>query len=254
MRLFERDKRQVRPTRAGAALVEDARAILRQTDRLCEQARSFGAPLSGPLRLGTIPTVGPYLLPKVLPAVRKTHPELQLYLREDLTPHLLGLLDSGELDLLLLATDVDLGDLATRALFSDPFLAAAHEDDELARQTETRIADVARRELLLLEEGHCLRDQTLALCEPKPTSLAAPGFRASSLGTVTQMVAGGLGVTLLPELAVEREVTTTPGLRVIPFGADGPYRTIGLAWRKSSARIEEFEMLGDTISKAYAEG
>ncbi len=250
VRLFERDKKSVRLTSAGAQLLGGAREILRRTDELGELTRSFGAPLSGPLRLGTIPTVGPYLLPKVLPAVQKAYPELRLYLREDLTPRLLERLDAGDLDLLLLAIDVPLGKVATKELFSDPFFVAVPEGDPLAKLEQIELADIAEREVLLLEEGHCLRDQTVTLCEAAGSD-EVPGFRGTSLGTVTQMVASGLGLTLLPELAVERESATTPGLATLPFGSQGPDRRIGLAWRSSSPRSKEFELLGETILAAY---
>ena len=250
--LFERGKRGVRITPAGEALLPGARTVLATCDHACELVRSSSAPLNGPLRLGVIPTVGPYLLPRVLPAVRAAHPELQLYLLEDLTPRLLQQLESGELDLLLLAVDTELGDVATQPLFSDPFLLAVPAGDELADADEVRLADLDGRGVILLQEGHCLRAQTLPLCEAAGSGELS-GFRASSLGTVTQMVAGGLGVTLLPELALERESAAAPGLRTIPFGADGPGRSIGLAWRKSSPRAAEYRSLGETVAAAYAE-
>jgi len=249
--LFERDTKRVRLTGAGEALLPGAHEVLAACDRACELARSFGAPLTGPLRLGVIPTVGPYLLPRVLPAVHAAHPELELFLREDMTPRLLEQLEAGELDLLLLAIDVELGDLATAALFSDPFFVAAPADDELARAGEVHVAALGRRDLLLLDEGHCLRAQTLPLCEAAGGAELS-GFRGSSLGTLAQMAATGLGVTLLPELAVEREAAAVPGLAVVPFAGDAPSRTVGLAWRKSSPRADEFHALGETIAAAYA--
>ncbi len=249
--LFERAKRQVRLTAAGAALLPGAQDILRGTDALGELARSLGAPLHGPLRLGAIPTVGPYLLPKVLPAVHAAHPELALYLREDLTARLVARLEEGELDVLLVDVDVELGGLETESLFSDPFVVAVRCDDELAGRDELTLADLRDRDVLLLEEGHCLRDQTLPLCE-RAGGGEPLGFRGSSLGTITQMVVGGLGLTLLPELAVERELAAAPGLATVTFGADGPGRTIGLAWRQSSPRADEFRALGATIARAWA--
>lgn len=249
--LFERGRRGVRLTRSGESLVPAAREVLEASDRLGQLARSLDAPLTGPLRLGAIPTVGPYLFPRVLPAVREAHPDLRIFLREDLTPRLVELLRDGELDLLLLATDVDLGDLATEPLFSDPFVLTLGERDEGPTADEARLEDLEGRNVLLLEEGHCLREQTLPLCETAGAGELG-GFRASSLGTITQMVAGGLGVTLLPELAVERESAAVPGLRFVPFGADGPSRTIGLAWRDRSPRAEEFRELGRTLAEAHA--
>lgn len=251
VQLFERDKRQVRLTRPGEALLPGARELLARTDALCELARSFGEPLEGPLRLGVIPTVGPYLLPRVLPAVRAAFPELHLYLREEETKRLLTELEDGQLDLLLLAIDVDLGGLATRPLFSDPFLLAVSKDDPLARRDLVSLDDLHGRDVLLLEEGHCLREQTLPLCDLADAQELA-GFRATSLSTLCQMVAAENFVTLLPELCLERELAATPNLLAIPFGPDGPGRRIGLAWRPSSPRTEEFTTLGDTLARAYA--
>lgn len=219
--LFERDKRQVRLTAEGRTLLPQAREVLAKAEGMAELARTFGAPLTGPLRLGTIPTVGPYLLPKVLPAVRRTYPELQLFLREDLTPRLLEQLEHGDLDLLLLAIDVPLGEVDTMALFSDPFLVAVPESHPLSDQKEVRIDQLLQANMLLLEEGHCLGDQTLSLCQ-SPGQNEVIGFRSSSLSTIVQMVAGGLGITLLPELAVERELAGAPGLVAIPFPPTAP--------------------------------
>lgn len=251
VKLFERDRRGVQLTRAGEALVPGARETLASCDRLCQLAKSFGAPLTGPLRLGVIPTIGPYLLPKVLPAVTASYPELQVFLREDTTARLVEQLEEGKLDLLLLAIDVDLGAVTTRPLFSDPFVLAVPEGDALAGAREVSLSDLEDRSVLLLDEGHCLREQTLRLCDSAGADELG-GFRASSLGTITQMVASGLGITLLPELAVEREAAAVPRLRVIPFGADGPARVVGLAWRSSSPRGDEYRALGETLTTAYA--
>lgn len=249
--LFERDRRGVKVTRAGEALVSEARQTLASVQRFGQLARSLGKPLSGPLRLGVIPTIGPYLLPKVLPAVHTAHPDLRVFLREDMTANLVEQLEAGKLDLLMLAVDLDLGGLETLPLFSDPFVLAVPEGDELAARDEAHLSDLADRDVMLLDEGHCLREQTLPLCEAAGGGELG-GFRASSLGTITQMVASGLGITLLPELAVEREAAAVPGLRTIPFGADGPSRSVGLAWRPNSPRGEEFRTLGATLAGAYA--
>lgn len=251
LQLFERAHRCVRITPAGAELVAIARETLESADRLGQLARSFTAPLTGPLRLGAIPTVGPYLLPRVLPAVASAHPDLKLYLREDTTARLLEQLGDGRLDLLLLAIDLDLGDVHKLPLFSDPFVLAVPAEDELARREEACLSDLEGRDVLLLDEGHCLRDQALPLCEAVGAEESS-GFRASSLGTIAQMVASGLGVTLLPELAVQREAAAVPGLRIVPFDAAGPSRSVGLAWRSSSPRAEEFQTLARTLSSAYA--
>jgi len=251
VKLFERNSREVRLTAAGAALLPTAHEVLAGCTRMGQLARSLGTPLTGPLRLGVIPTIGPYLLPRVLPALQETYPDLELFLREEMTHRLVAQLEEGKLELLILAIDLELGSLETMPLFSDPFVLAVSERDELAKKAEAEIADFSSRTTLLLEEGHCFREQTLPLCE------AAGGnefesFRASSLGTITQMVASGLGITLIPELAIEREAAAVPHLCTIPFGADGPSRSVGLAWRPNSPREEEFRTLGATIASAYA--
>jgi len=252
LKLFERDRRGVQLTSAGAALVPGAKQTLSSCDSLGQLARSLGAPLTGPLRLGVIPTIGAYLLPKVLPAVAESYPDLQIFLREDVTVRLLEQLEEGRLELLLLAIDVDLGGVATQPLFSDPFVLAVPERDELATSHEVDLSDLEGRNVLLLDDGHCLRTQTLPLCDSAGAKEQG-GFRGSSLGTITQMVSSGLGITLLPELAVEREAAAVSGLRVIPFGPDGPSRTVGLAWRASSPRADEFRTLGEAMVTAYAQ-
>ncbi|MDA0948653.1 MAG: LysR substrate-binding domain-containing protein [Planctomycetota bacterium] len=251
VQLFERDRRGVRLTAAGEALVPGARETLTAADRMGQLARSFGAPLTGPLRLGVIPTVGPYLLPRVLPAVSEAFPDLQVYLREDMTGRLLEQLETGKLDLLLLAIDLDLGSVETLPLFSDPFVLAVPSTDELAGAEAAQLSDLDGRDVLLLDEGHCLREQALPLCTAAGADEMS-GFRASSLGTITQMVASGLGVTLLPELAVEREAAAVPNLRVLPFADEGPSRQIGLAWRTSSPREAEYRTLAETLQTAWA--
>ena len=251
-KLFERDRRQVRLTRLGSTLLPKAREVLQNAAQLSELARSMGAPLTGPLRVGTIPTVGPYLLPKILPAVRETFPKLQLFLREDLTPNLLDQLEAGDLDLLLLATDVPLGDLEIMTLFSDPFTVLVPKGHAFESQEEVQVEQLHQVDVLLLEEGHCLGDQALTLCTaPGQTDVA--GFRSSSLSTIVQMVAGGMGITLLPEMALERELGGAPHLTTVPFPHDGPSREIGLAWRKSSPRASEYRMIGEAMTQAYAQ-
>lgn len=249
--LFERHPRGAELTKAALALLPEAKRTLHSADRFVQVAESVGTPLTGPLRIGVIPTVGPYLLPKIVPAVRKAFPDLQMFLREDTTSRLLQMLDLGDLDLLLLAIDIDLGNVAKLALFSDPFVVAVACDHEWGALDSIDLNDLLERDMLLLDEGHCLRDQILPLCKAENKDERI-GFRATSLATITQMVASGLGITLLPELAIEREASATQNLHLIHFGADGPCRSIGLAWRKSSTRADEFETLGRVMAQAYA--
>jgi LysR family hydrogen peroxide-inducible transcriptional activator len=240
--LFERSRRRVLVTPAGEDVVRRARAILAEAADLEEAARRRARPFVGLLRLGVIPTVAPYLLPRVLPAVRRAHPELRLRLDEGQTAALVESAWQGELDLVLVALEADLGGLATLALFRDPFVAAFPSGHPLARRKAIREADLGRAEILLLSDGHCLRDQVLGVCEAAGAAELGD-VRASSLPTLVQMVAGGEGTTLLPRLALPVE-GRTPDLAIVPFRAPAPARTIGLAWRPSSPRADEFRALG----------
>lgn len=248
--LFERDRRKVLPTAAGRRLVERARRILQAVDELVEEAHTFGPPLSGELRLGVIPTIGPYLLPRILEPLRELHPDLRLYLREGKTHELVERLHAGDLDVLLLALEADLPGCTTRTLFSDPFLLAVPESHALAKASSVSAADLEGQPLLLLEEGHCLRDQALPVCNASGAR-ELRAYRGSSLGTLVQMVAGGLGLTLVPEVAAPSE-SRVEGLRLVSFDEEGPTRTIVLAWRSSSPRAKEFETLADSMVRAYA--
>ena len=251
VRLFERDRKTVRPTAAGERLAQHAREVLARVDHLIDQAHVHRPPLTGELRLGVIPTVGPYLLPRLLGPLRQRHPQLRLFLREGRTAELVALAEEGDLDVLLLALEADLGSLATEALFSDPFLLALPPDHDLAAAPTVSLDRLDGEAMLLLEEGHCLRDQALPACEAAGT-FELDAYRASSLGTLAQMVAGGLGSTLIPELAVERESRAAAGLVVRELEAGGPARTIGLAWRASSARGDEYRQLAASIAAVYA--
>ena len=246
LKLFERDRRKVLPTPAGAAMAEKARAVLTELRDLAQAASSFKQPLSGTLRLGVIPTVAPYVLPRALEEVHRRFPSLRLLLREGLTQQLVELLNHGALDVVLLALESDLADLETFALFPDRFLLAVPTAHPLARHRRVSEKDLFEDEVLLLEDGHCLRDQVMAICD-RARACELGDFRASSLGTLVQMVSGGVGVTLLPELSLEVEARPERKLRLIPFGARGPSRTIGLAWRRSSLRKSEFRLLGEAI-------
>ena len=251
--LFERDKRRVLPTAAGRTLAISANLILESVDRLAEVAHVHCAPLSGQLRLGVIPTIGSYLLPRVLGAVRDAYPDLRLLLREDQTARIVEQLWNGDLDVLLVALDVELDGAEEHFLFNDPFLVACARTHSLAETELVSEKDLADQSILLLDEGHCLRRHALPFCKASGATEVAD-FRASSLGTLVQMVESGIGITLLPEMAVERELASTPNVVVRPFDADGPGRRIGLAWRRSSPREDEFRALGQTVMRAYLDG
>lgn len=250
VQLFERDTRRVVATAAGISLAQEAQTILGATDRLLDMARASGEPLTGRLRLGAIPTVAPYLLPLVVEAVRKAYPGLVLLLTEDQTDRVVAKLHAGDLDLLLLALDVDLLGATETQLFGDPFVLACPKDHPLATKKVLSESDLEGETVLLLEDGHCLRSHALPICKSTGMTEYAD-FRATSLGTLLQMVSSGIGVTLIPEMAIAQEQQRTPDVVFRPFDEGGPSRRIGLAWRKSSARSAEFAALGELIQRAF---
>ncbi len=247
--LVERTTGGVFLTAAGEDVARRAREILLAVQDLTDLARHRDRLLTGPLRLGVIPTIGPYLLPQVLPRLHASYPDLQLSLRESQTEHLLDALLAGELDLLILALPVGRDDIATRPLFEDAFTLAVALDHPLAGRAAVEQKDLFAERLLLLEEGHCLRDQALSLCHAAGAN-QADDFRASGLATVVQMVVNGYGATILPELALAVEAGAHSRLRVVPFTRPAPSRTIGLAWRSSSTREADFIEFGRFIMAA----
>ena len=246
VQLFERSQRTVLLTPAGETLLPLARNILTASGEFVDLARSLARPLSGTLRLGVIPTVAPYLLPKTLPTLRQRYPQLQVRLHEDLTHRLLELLSHGRLDLLLVALEADLGNVATLALTTDPFMLAVPAQHRLAKRKRVTEADIAGEQVLLLDDGHCLRDQALAVCHTSGASEIGD-FRASSLNTLVQMVAGGIGITLLPRISLEVEALPHSQIVILPFRKPEPSRTIGLVWRTTSPRAHEFQLLAKLL-------
>ncbi len=251
--LFERNRRKVLLAPAGAALLPLARQVLTAAGDFEDAARSLTQPLCGKLRLGVIPTIAPYLLPNALPGIRSRYPKLKLLLREELTPRLLVLLNQGKLDLLLLALEANLGGAATLPLAADPFVAALPAEHPLAVRDRIEEADLAGEEVLLLEDGHCMRDQALGVCD-RAGAGELGDFRAGSLSTLAQMVAGGIGITLLPQISLKVEARPPSPLTVRPFRQPGPGRTLGLAWRRTSPRAREFRLLGELLMPQEAPG
>jgi LysR family hydrogen peroxide-inducible transcriptional activator len=251
IQVFERDRRSVLVTPAGDEVIARAREALAAVDAVGDAARRRGKPLVGPLRLGVIPTVAPYWLPALLPAVRSQYPELELILREDQTHRLIGQLSAGQLDVAFLALPVP-GDLTTAVIAHESFVVAAPRGATIVspkRRHRITERDLDHEQVLLLEDGHCLRDQALAVCE-RGGALESLEVRATSLPTLVQMVAGGLGITLLPEAAAAALVPARGPVGIAPFGKSPPGRTLGLAWRTSSARLREFRMLAETLAGA----
>jgi LysR family hydrogen peroxide-inducible transcriptional activator len=244
--LVERDKRHVRLTAVGEDVVARARELLAAATDLAEAARSATRPLSGPLRLGAIPTIAPFLLPSVLPALRRAYAELKLYLREDLTERLLERLRAGRLDVALIALPFDTGDLYVRELFKDEFAFVAREADPAVRQKYVALGRIDSGDMLLLEEGHCLRDHAIAACGRRRGRWEAR-VEATSLTTLIQMVEGGLGVTLLPRIALEAGLLKGTRLVARPFSPPAPSRTLALVARRTSPRRRDADLLAEFL-------
>jgi LysR family hydrogen peroxide-inducible transcriptional activator len=250
--LVDRTKRRVVLTPAGVETVDRARRILSEVEDLATSVRGSGQPLSGPLRLGVIPTIGPFLLPRILPRLRERFPELKLYLTEDLTQRLVEDLDAGRLDVLLLALPCECHGAETLPLFDDPFFVAARAEHPLAQKSKITARDLGDAPLLLLKEGHCMREHALEACALAKRTQVQP-FEATSLFTLAQMVDNGLGVTLLPEMALDAGLIHGTKIVTQPLALAGAKRTIGLAFRKGTARRNEFALLGDEIARLHDE-
>ena len=252
--LVERTKRRVMVTPLGEEVVVRAKGILSAAGEIVDLVRAAAEPLSGPLSLGVIPTVAPFLLPRVLARVRKAHPRLKLHLVEDLTARLLERLQAGELDLALIALPYRAPDLETLDLGDDPFLLATPAGHPLAGHAHVEAGELQRAPLLLLEEGHCLRDHALSACHIAEGAPAGERLQATSLHTLTQMVAGGMGVTLLPQMAVDAGLAKGTGITTSPLDDPSAKRKIGFAWRPSSPRKAEFRKLAEYFRAALNGG
>ena len=236
MVLVERAPRKVMLTPAGEEMVARARRVLAEVEQMKEAARRTQDPEAGSIRLGIFPTLGPYLLPHAMPRLRRRFPRLELLLVEEKTPVLLERLQQGRLDAALLALPLHDEQLHVEPVFEEPFVLAVPAGHRLAGAASITMDRLADERLLLLEDGHCLRDQALDVCRLAGASEKSE-FRATSLETLRQMVAAGVGVTLLPTLAVKPPVARSRDIRLLPFeDADPPSRRIGMAWRRSSAR------------------
>lgn len=245
--LVDRTNRQVTITATGAEVVTQARLCIREVEALIEIAGQRRQPLSGDLRIGVIPTIAPFLLPALLPRLRREYPDLKLYLTEDQTNRIHAKLLDGELDLILLALPFDLRSVETLALFKDRFRLACREGTKRVDPHNYRYSHLDAGSVLLLEDGHCLRDHALTACKIRSTEKVSR-FAASSLLTLVEMVDADLGITFLPEMAEGSAILRNTRVRMHPID-ERSYRTIGLAWRKGSARIDEFHLLGEVINK-----
>ncbi len=247
--LVERRPGDIVLTEIGAEVARRAEHILASTRDLVDFARHREV-LAGPLKLGVIPTLAPYILPRVLPYLQKHYPLLRLEVRETQTRLLIDELSSGSLDVIMMALPAASADLETLPLFNDAFLLAVPADDPLPARARVSVGDVDQRRLILLEEGHCLRDQALAFCATRRGDQPT-GLGATSLSTVMQMVANGYGVTLVPEVAIDTKVQD-PRVKLLRFRDPEPGRSVGLAWRKTSPRGKDFAALGDVMIAAHA--
>jgi LysR family hydrogen peroxide-inducible transcriptional activator len=251
VRLFDRDRRLVLPTAAGQDILQRAQRVLVEADDLVDAAKRLGDPLTGTLRIGVIPTVSPYLLPEVVPTLRRRLPLLAVQWIEDKTDVLVDRLQVGTLDAALLALEARLGDLEQEIIAIDPFVLATPRGHPLARRrTPARLEDLNGVDLLLLEDGHCLRDQALAFCARG--RIHELDFRATSLPTLVQMVTAGAGVTLLPRLALPVEARRSQ-LAIRRFVAPIPHRTIGMVWRRGAATKPALQAVAAALREAVAQ-
>jgi LysR family transcriptional regulator, hydrogen peroxide-inducible genes activator len=247
--LIERTNRQVILTSVGEAVVQRARQILREVDQLVQVAEQSRDPMGGNFRLGIIPTVAPYLLPKILPSIRKAFPSLRIQLTESQTAVVSALLKAGDLDAVIVALPLDEDGVVEQQLYFEPFYLAVSRSHAKAERASVGLSDLDHEQVLLLEDGHCLRDQALSICASN-NAIENTNFRATSIETLRQMVAAGVGVTLMPELAIGR---SPAGVRYIPFKAKPPPgRNVGIAWRASTTRGELMRRLTGALRDTLA--
>ncbi|HEU0135458.1 MAG TPA: hydrogen peroxide-inducible genes activator [Allosphingosinicella sp.] len=246
--LVERTKRVVRFTPLGARVAAKARRILREAEELADMVRAAGKPLAGELRMGVIPTIAPFLLPRLLPRLRTEFPELRLYLREETSQAACDSLHRGQLDCVLLALPYGCGEVESAALFDDRLFVAFPPGEAPAAQGSIEAAAIDEDRLLLLEDGHCLKEHALAACN-RPELRAEATMLGTSLHTLVQMVANGLGQTLVPEMAIEAGILEGTGVAARRLEAEHAYRRIALIWRKGSPREKEFRLLADSLKR-----
>ncbi len=250
--LVERTRRVVRFTPLGNNIAQKAHRILREAEELADMVKSAGAPLSGELRMSVIPTIAPFLLPRLLPALRRQYPDLKLYLREETSADACESLHHGQADCALLALPYPCGDVESRALFDDRLHVAFPKDDphDPPAMVTPDLIDEAR--LLLLVDGHCLKDHALAACN-RPELRASATMMGTSLHTLVQMVDNGLGLTLLPQMAIDAGLLAGTNVQARPLKAEHAARQIALIWRKNSPRQEDFELLCNALRILYGQ-
>jgi LysR family hydrogen peroxide-inducible transcriptional activator len=248
--LFERGPGEVSVTPAGQKIVEQAQRVLEEASRIREIAAAGKDPLAGPLRLGAIYTIGPYLLPKLIPILRRTAPAMQLLIQENFTHRLAEELKNGEVDVILVALPFEAPGVVTRAVYDEPFFVAVPKGHPWESRKRVTSDELANESLLLLGEGHCFRDQVLEICHTvraRERSMLAKTVEGGSLETIRQMVAGGVGVTVLPATSTNASGGASDLIRILPFARPVPTRRVGLAWRRSFPRPEAIEALRKAI-------
>lgn len=247
--LVERTKRVVRFTPLGEHIANKARRVLREADELTDLARAAGRPLSGEMRMSVIPTIAPFLLPRILPKLRQDYPDLKLFLREETSGQACENLQHGRTDCVLLALPFACGEVEVAPLFDDRLFVAFPESDASAPPPVIRPEDIDEGRLLLLEDGHCLKEHALAACN-RPELRAEAMMLGTSLHTMVQMVDNGLGVTMLPEMAVDAGILSHTQVVARPLHADHAARKVALVWRRASPRERDFRLLADVLKTA----
>ncbi len=247
--LVERTRRVVRFTPLGLSIADKAQRVLREAEELSEMARAAGKPLSGEMRMGVIPTIAPFLLPHILPKLRTDWPDLKLFLREETSPAACDSLQRGQIDCILLALPYSCGEVEFAELFDDRLFVAFPEGEPADPPKKISPETIDEGNLLLLEDGHCLKDHALAACN-RPELRAEARMMGTSLHTLVQMVENGLGTTMLPEMAIDAGILRDTHIVARPLDADHPSRTIALVWRKNSPREKDFRLLAEAMREA----
>ncbi|RKF22001.1 hydrogen peroxide-inducible genes activator [Altericroceibacterium spongiae] len=250
--LVERSRRVVRFTPLGNAVVEKAHRLLREAEELSELVQSAGKPLSGELRMSVIPTIAPFLLPRILPRLRKDRPQLKLFLREEISQDAVESLHHGRADCVLLALPFATGEVEKETIFQDELFVAFPKDDPRNPPDRIPPSMIDEGRLLLLEDGHCLKEHALAACN-RPELRASATMIGTSLHTLVQMVDNGLGLTMLPKMAIEAGILDGTNVVARPLKSTQASREIALVWRKNSPREEEFRMLADELRAEKAD-
>ena len=248
VQLFERSHRKISPTESALAMAEKAEQILSLSEAMVDEVQDKGLAMTGNLRLGVIPTIGPFLLPRVLPEIRNRYPDLKLQLIEDQTANLLKRMNEGSLDAIILALPFDIGKLEKKVFWSENFMVAVPANHSMAKLESINSLKLPAEELLLLEEGHCFSEHVLEACRMKGMGKNS-AFQGTSLYTLIQMVASGQGVTFIPEMAINSVLIKVENIQFRPLSEPGPHREIGLAWRPSYPKKEDLLLLGNTFNE-----